>query len=149
MIHTAAHEALGDATEEYLALVRAFPLVHIRDDAHMDAAMAILWPLLEKPARSRAEDEYIAALTDLVETYEDATVDIPPVSGVAMVRHLMVERGLTQNDLVPIFGTASVVSEVLNEKRGRALTVEHIRRLAAFFHVSPAVFLDDVPAEAT
>ncbi len=143
MIDVTTHETLGDATEEYLALVRAFPLVHIRDDAHMDAAMATLWPLLEKPAPSRAEEEYIAALTDLVETYEDATAPIPPVSGVAMVRHLMEERELTQNDLVPIFGTASVVSEVLNEKRGRILTVEHIKRLAAFFHVSPVVFLDD------
>jgi hypothetical protein len=26
---------VGDATEEYLALVRAFPLVHIRDDNHL------------------------------------------------------------------------------------------------------------------
>jgi len=124
-------------------VLRAFPLVHIRDDAHMDAAMATLWPLLEKPAPSRAEEEYIAALTDLVETYEDAMAPIPPVSGVAMVCHFMEERGLTQNSLVPIFGTASVVFEVLNEKRGRTLTVEHIKRLAAFFHVSAAVFLDD------
>jgi len=108
------YETLGDATEEYLALAPAFPLVHIRDDAHMDAAMAALWPLLEKPTRSRAEEEYIAALTDLVETYEDATAPIPPVSGLAMVRHLMEERELTQNSLVPIFGTASAVSEVLS-----------------------------------
>src|SRR5947209_17731877 len=103
MIDTAMSGTLGDATEEYLALVRAFPLVHVRDDAHMDAAMAVLWPLLEKSIRTRAEEEYIAALTDLVETYENATVHIPPVSGVAVVRHLMEERGLAQNDLVPIF----------------------------------------------
>lgn len=146
MIDTTMPGALGDMTEEYLALVRAFPLLHLRDDGHLDAAMAVLWPLLEQPARSRAEEEYIAALTDLVERYEDATVRIPPVSGVAMVRHLLEDRGLAQNDLVPIFGTASAVSEVLNERRGRTLTVEHIRRLALFFHVSPAVFLDDVRA---
>ena len=35
---------LGDAAGDYIALQRAFPLVHIRDDAHFDAAMTVLWP---------------------------------------------------------------------------------------------------------
>jgi len=132
---------LGDAADDYIALQRAFPLVHIRDDAHFDAAMAVLWPLLEKPTRSVAEEEYIAALTDLLETYEDATVHIPTVSGAAMVRHLMEARDLKQKDLVPVLGAASLVSEVLSEKRPLALS--HIKKLAGFFHVSPAVFIAD------
>lgn len=136
---------LGDDIEEYLALVRAFPLVHIRDDAHLDEALAVFGPLFEKAGRTPAEEAYVMALADLIETYEDATVEIPPISGVAMIRHLMAARGLTQNDLIPIFGTASIVSEVLNGKRGRRLTVEHIKRLAAFFHVTPATFIDALP----
>jgi len=44
---------------------------------------------------------------------------------------------------VPIFGTKSIVSEVLNERRERKLTLEHVKKLAAYFHVSPAVFIDD------
>lgn len=136
---------LGDDIEEYLALVRAFPLVHIRDDAHLDEALAVFSLLFEKAGRTPAEEAYVMALADLIETYEEATMEIPPVSGVAMVRHLMEARGLAQNDLIPIFGTASIVSEVLNGKRGRRLTVEHIKRLAAFFHVTPATFIDALP----
>jgi HTH-type transcriptional regulator/antitoxin HigA len=45
---------------------------------------------------------------------------------------------LKQKDLLDIFGTPSIISEVLGEKRG--LTVEHIRRLSRRFHVSPEVF---------
>ena len=45
---------------------------------------------------------------------------------------------LRQKDLVDVFGTESIVSDVLNGKR--ELTKEQIRRLSKRFHVSPAVF---------
>ena len=47
-------------------------------------------------------------------------------------------HNLRQKDLVDVFGTESIVSDVLNGKRD--LAKEHIRRLSARFHVSPAVF---------
>ncbi len=52
----------------------------------------------------------------------------------------MEDRGLRQLDLVPVLGSASIVSEVLSEKRPLALS--HIKKLAAYFGVSPAVFVD-------
>jgi HTH-type transcriptional regulator/antitoxin HigA len=125
---------------EYLALVRAFPLVSIRDDAHLAEALAVVDRLVEQPQRSVAEEAYLGALTDLVETYEDAHVAVPPTSGVEAVRSLMEENGLSQADLVPLFGTPSVVSEVLAGKRQLALT--HIRRLAAYFGLPADVFID-------
>jgi HTH-type transcriptional regulator/antitoxin HigA len=54
------------------------------------------------------------------------------------VKVLLFERGLRQKDLVPIFGTESIVSEVLAGKR--ELQAKHIARLAEFFHVSPSAF---------
>jgi HTH-type transcriptional regulator/antitoxin HigA len=47
-------------------------------------------------------------------------------------------NGLKQKDLVNIFGTPSIISEVLNGKR--KLTTEHIRKLSRKFHVSPELF---------
>ena len=52
---------------------------------------------------------------------------------------LMRASGLKQKDLVDIFGTPSIVSEVLKGKRN--LTVEHIRRLSQRFHVTPELFI--------
>ncbi len=52
---------------------------------------------------------------------------------------LMRASGLKQKDLVDIFGTPSIVSEVLKGKRN--LTVEHIRRLSERFHVTPELFI--------
>jgi HTH-type transcriptional regulator / antitoxin HigA len=44
---------------------------------------------------------------------------------------------LRQKDLIDVFGTESIVSDVLNGKRD--LAKEHIRRLSKRFHVSPSV----------
>jgi len=136
-----AMEAARDADlDEYLALVRAFPLAHIRDDAHLDAAVAVIDRLLDKGDRSPAEEMYLDALTDLVETYEETHVRIPVRSGVDALRFLMEANDLRQVDLVPVLGRKSLVSEVLGGKRPLALT--HIKKLADYFRVSPAVFID-------
>ena len=128
--------------DEYLRLVRAFPLVPIGGEADLDAAIAVIDRLTDKPARSEAEEAYLGVLTDLVGTYEDAHVTIPPRSGVAALRFLMEANGLRQADLVPVLGRRSLVSEILHGKRHLALS--HVRKLAAYFHVSPATFIDGV-----
>ncbi|HEY9299418.1 MAG TPA: transcriptional regulator, partial [Phormidium sp.] len=60
------------------------------------------------------------------------------IYGVELLKVLIEEFVLRQKDLVPIFKTESIVSDVLSGKR--QLTTRHIEELAKFFHVSPAVF---------
>jgi HTH-type transcriptional regulator/antitoxin HigA len=50
----------------------------------------------------------------------------------------MEEHQLRQKDLAEVFGTESIVSDVLNGKR--ELNKDHIKRLSERFHVSPEVF---------
>lgn len=66
---------------KYLALVRAFPLVSILDDQQLAEALQEVDRLVDLPARSSAQEAYLGALTDLVETYETAHVVIPPLRG--------------------------------------------------------------------
>jgi len=136
---------MGPDMEPYLALVRAFPLVSIRDDRRLDEALTMIDGLIDTSARTDAEEAYLGALTDLVETYENMRVVFPPQTGAGTLESLMEENSLNQRDLAPILGTQSIVSEVLSGKR--KLTTTHIEKLAAYFHVSPAVFFDDVPAQ--
>ena len=56
-----------------------------------------------------------------------------------LLKVLIAERGLLQKDLVSVFKTESIVSDILNGKR--QLTLRHIQELARFFKLSPAVFL--------
>jgi HTH-type transcriptional regulator/antitoxin HigA len=50
----------------------------------------------------------------------------------------MDQHGLKQKDLVDVFGTPSIVSEVLSGKRD--LNKDHIARMSERFHVSPELF---------
>jgi HTH-type transcriptional regulator/antitoxin HigA len=87
---------------------------------------------------SAAEKDLYDTLKVLVADFESRTYRIPAASPIEVVQALMQANGLKQRDLVGIFPTESVVSEVL---RGhRPLRVEHIRRLSKRFNVSPAVF---------
>jgi HTH-type transcriptional regulator/antitoxin HigA len=44
-----------------------------------------------------------------------------------------------QRDLIPVFGSSSVVSDVLNGKR--SISKAHARKLAEFFHVPAGLFI--------
>src|SRR2546421_10993790 len=101
---------LGADLEEYLALVRSFPLAHIRDDAHLDAAVAVIDRLLAKGDHSPAEEMYLDALTDLVETYEEAHVVIPARGGGDALRFLMEANDLRQGGFRPVLGRQTLVS---------------------------------------
>jgi HTH-type transcriptional regulator / antitoxin HigA len=48
------------------------------------------------------------------------------------------DRGLKQKDLVPVFGSQGIASEVLNGKRG--IIKAQARALGEFFKVSPSLF---------
>ena len=99
---------------------------------------AILEGLLNRKNRTVEENRLAELLTLLIEDFEDKRYSLPPASPLDLVRHLMDANGLRQADLLDVFGTASVASEVLNGKRD--LSKSHIQRLSQRFKVSPALF---------
>ncbi|MNC82704.1 Antitoxin HigA [compost metagenome] len=62
---------------------------------------------------------------------------LPP--GIAVLRTLMDQYELNQNDFQQEIGSKSMVSRVLRGER--QLTTEHIRKLAQRFGISPALFI--------
>jgi len=100
--------------------------------------LAVLNKLATKENPSSDEEKYAAVLLTLIEAYEEEHHSIPDAPPVEILRALMDANDLRQKDLVPIFGSESIVSEVLHRKR--ALNKTHIEKLSKRFHVSPAVF---------
>lgn len=125
---------------DYLPLTIEFPLAAIRDDAHLAAAIDKINSLIDRPELSPGEEMYLYALSDLVERYESEQIEKPRVSGVAILRHLMEANDMKQKDLVPFFGSKSVVSEVLGGKRPLALS--HITKLSERFGLPADLFID-------
>ena len=87
---------------------------------------------------SPAEKDLYETLKVLIADFESRTYHIPAATPIEVIQALMDANGLKQRDLVGIFPTESVVSEVLSGRR--PLRVEHIKRLSKRFDVSPAVF---------
>jgi HTH-type transcriptional regulator / antitoxin HigA len=100
--------------------------------------LSVLDKLASKENPTREEEKYAEVLMTLIEVYEESHYSIPDASPVEVLRALMDANDLRQKDLVPIFGTESIVSEVLHRKRD--LNKSHIEKLSKRFRVSPAVF---------
>jgi HTH-type transcriptional regulator / antitoxin HigA len=100
--------------------------------------LSVLDKLANEDDPTNEEEKYAEVLMTLIEAYEEGHHSIPDASPVEVLRALMDANDLRQKDLVPIFGSESIVSEVLHRKRD--LNKTHIERLSRRFHVSPAVF---------
>jgi HTH-type transcriptional regulator/antitoxin HigA len=87
---------------------------------------------------SAAEKRMAQLLTLLIEDFEEKHYALKSSDPVNVLRELILANNLKQQDLLDVFGTPSIISEVLHGKR--QLTTEHIRRLSRLFHVSPEVF---------
>ena len=129
----------GRVPDTYLKLVKRFPLIHIRDEAHLDEAIELLSDLLrEEP--DQGTQEYLDVLTDLVAAYEDEQVPMPDVSEADVLRELMRTNQLNQMQLAKAVGMAqSTISAVLTG--ARSLTKGKILKLAKLFGIAPAAFL--------
>jgi HTH-type transcriptional regulator / antitoxin HigA len=100
--------------------------------------LSVLDKLASKHNPTAEEEKYAEVLMTLIEAYEEEHHSIPDASPIEVLRTLMDANDLRQKDLVQIFGSESIVSEVLHKKRD--LNKTHIEKLSKRFNVSPAVF---------
>src|SRR5258708_17512148 len=119
-------------------------LILIDSDSELARARALverLWESDEPAASAR-----LHAQARLIAAYEEGKWPRRPPSTADLIRHLMDQHGLTRADMVPILGTPSRVSEVLQGKKG--LSMAMVQRLRARFNI-PADLLLPPPKIAT
>jgi HTH-type transcriptional regulator/antitoxin HigA len=120
-------------------LARTLPRV-IETEEENERMIAELEKLDARGRPLTPEEEKLADLmTLLVREFERVHYPLGHATPVEALRVLMEDRGLRQRDLIPVFGSSSVVSDVLNEKR--SISKAHARKLGEFFHVSPGLFI--------
>jgi len=128
------------ARSEYAALLSTTLPAVIRSEVENERYIALLQALDAKGSRMTAAERRIAELlTLLIEDFEEKHYALKPSRPMDVLNELMNANNLKQKDLLDVFSTPSVVSEVLHGKR--QLTTDHIRRLSRRFHVSPEVFI--------
>jgi HTH-type transcriptional regulator/antitoxin HigA len=120
-------------------LARALPRV-IETEEDNELMIAQLEKLDTRIRPLTPEEEKLAELMALlVQQFEESHYPLGHTRPIEALRVLMEDRGLRQRDLIPVFGSSSVVSDVLNEKR--SISKAHARKLAEFFHVPAGLFI--------
>jgi HTH-type transcriptional regulator/antitoxin HigA len=111
----------------------------IETEEEFDRLVAQMEALDFKENPTPEEEALSATLAVLTQDYDDKHYPLPKTSPDHMIRFLMEHGGLKQTDLLPIFGTRSVASDVINGKREPSKA--HVRKLAEFFRLPADLFL--------
>jgi HTH-type transcriptional regulator/antitoxin HigA len=125
--------------ETYGDLLAAFQPRPIRTELEASEASGLIDSFTDLPRLSEGQREFVGLLGQLLYDWETEHEEPIEVSPEDIVRSLLEDNGRRQVDLVgPVFPAPSAVSDFLAGRR--PLSYERVEKLAAFFHVSPALF---------
>jgi HTH-type transcriptional regulator / antitoxin HigA len=120
-------------------LARKLPAV-IRTDEDNDRVIAELEQLDKRAHELTPEErEYSELLTVLIEAFEDANYALEGSTPDSRLRSLMEEHGLRQRDLLGVFGSRGIASEVVTGKR--AISKAQSKKIAELFNIPADLFL--------
>lgn len=124
-------------------LVAQMPPQAIADDVQLENTIEMIDALMASGKLTKGQAIYMETLVQLVQAYESAhhEIDVGDISGLDSLKHLMDANDMNASDLARLLGMhVSMGSKIL--KGDRALTVDHLKNLAARFKVSPQLFID-------
>jgi HTH-type transcriptional regulator / antitoxin HigA len=107
-------------------------LIIIENEKDHEQAKALVEELMG--SENAAERARMVAQARLIEAYERARWPRRTPTLSDLLAYLMDQHGLSRADLVPLLGTPSRVSEVLNGKRD--LSMSMVRKLRERFNIS-------------
>ena len=114
----------------------------IKTEQEHKQALERLMVLMDSEPEANSNDENeLEVLSVLIEQYESENFASDLPSPVEAIKFRMDQQGLTQKDLIPYFGSASKVSEVLNGKR--TLSLAMIRNLHHELDISAEILIQN------
>jgi HTH-type transcriptional regulator/antitoxin HigA len=112
-----------------------------KTEAENDRLLAEVDKLMSKGEENLTpeEDALLELMTTLIERFEEEHYCIPDAPGHEVLKTLMEDRGLRQRDIVHLFGSRGITSEIVTGKR--SISKAQAKKLGAFFHVSAELFI--------
>jgi HTH-type transcriptional regulator / antitoxin HigA len=124
---------------EYAELLVAIQPKVIETEAENEFYLAEVTKLMRiGESISPAQDRLLRLLVNLIESFESQHYQIKAATPLEILTELVNDQGLKQKDLLEVFGSQGVASEVLNGKRG--ISKAQAKALGEFFKVSPSIF---------
>ena len=128
--------------QKYANLLAEYLPGVIRTEAENEKAIEIAGHLMKKGNAKLSPEEVrlLDLLATLIENFEERSYPMGNASDPAVaLRELMNEHGLKQTDMLEIFGSQGVVSQVLNGKR--EISKSQARKLSARFRLPIDIFI--------
>jgi HTH-type transcriptional regulator/antitoxin HigA len=121
-------------------VVKVLPTA-IQSEEEYEIMLANINELMSRSEDSLSPEEVrlLETLAILVESYEDEHYPMPEIPPHDVLKYLMKENGYKQKDIVHIFGSSGITSEVVNGKR--SISKAQAKKLAEFFGVSVELFI--------
>ena len=115
--------------------------VAVKSEAEYDRMLVVINGLMSVTEERLTPEEgaLLDLLATLIERYEEEHYTISDAPGHQILASLLEERGLKQRELLPVFGSRGIISELENGKRPIGLKVA--KKLGRFFGINPEVFL--------
>ncbi len=112
----------------------------LKSEQDYEEALEHLEILMDQPDSSQQQED-IALFTKLIRDYEEQHFPIKLPDPIETIKFALDQQGLTRKDLIPLLGSKSKVSEVLNHKRPLSLSM--IRALHAELGIPAEILLQD------
>lgn len=93
--------------------------------------------------KNTPEGDELEILSTLVEAYEEEHFPIDDPDPIEAIRHSMEALGMESKDLIPLLGSKSRVSEIMN--RRRKLSMEMVRKLNQRLKIPADILIRDYP----
>ena len=123
----------------YLEMIAQFLLKKIKTNKDYQNAINRYEYLTDNYQDTKELNDYLDVLAMLIDEYENKKFPIADADPIEVLKYLMKEKNIKQTQLAKVFGSQSIVSEVLSKKRG--LTLKYIYNMAVMFNVKPQVFV--------
>lgn len=125
--------------DKYGLLLAKYQPKPITSEAENQEAIALAEELEHRTSLTKEEETLLELLYVLIAQFEAENYPIPEGNPQEMLKHLMEENEIKQEELVGIIGSRGVVSEVVNGKRN--ISKNQAKALANFFHVDVSLFI--------
>ena len=126
--------------EKYATLLKTTLPVSIKTDEEHERMINVVGDLMKKDKLSPEEERLLDLFADIIRDYEERIYEpIEKGEPHEILRFLIEENNMKQKELLSIFGSEGIISEVLKGKR--RITTRHAKLLGEFFRVSPELFI--------
>jgi len=125
----------------YEQLLLRFPPRIIREKRVAKSAYEVVDQLMSLESPTKDQLEFLELVSTLIEDFESRDYPTPVPSTSSLLQHLIEAKGVSQAEVAKKTKVSpSTLSEVLTGRR--KLSVANMKRLATYFCISPAVFLE-------